>query len=151
MAAPGDFSTIVGRQRAVWPQAGGQVVVGGTIQSFDVIIIEAGTAVRENFFLLDDSVNPTKLGIPILIVPAGATVIKTVAGASLGTIHWDSNAGSAWWGVEQVDVEEDTTTRQLSVVASLTEGGKETSFTRIAYHITIFMRASDIRLQELDL
>jgi hypothetical protein len=49
MAAPGDFSTIVGRQRAVLPQAppGGRVVVGGTIQSFDVMIIEAGTAVRE--------------------------------------------------------------------------------------------------------
>ena len=88
MTAPGDFSTIVGRQRAVWPQPspGGRVVVGGTIQTFDVVIIEAGTAVRENFVLLDDSVSPIKLGIPIIVVPAGATVIKTVAGASLGTI-----------------------------------------------------------------
>jgi hypothetical protein len=59
------------------------VVDGGAIRSFDVMIIEAGTAVRENFVLLDDSVPspPIKLGIPILIVPASATVIKTVAGA----------------------------------------------------------------------
>jgi hypothetical protein len=153
MAAPGDFSTIVGRQRAVLPQAppGGRVVVGGTIQSFDVMIIEAGTAVRENFFLFDDSVTPIKLSIPIIVVPASATVIKTVAGASLGTIHWDGHADSAWWGVEQVDVEEDTTTRQLSLVASLTQGGTETSFTRIAYHITIFMQAPNTPPQELDL
>jgi hypothetical protein len=66
------------------------------------MIIEAGTAVRENFVLLDDSVPspPIKLGIPIMIVPASATVVKTVAGASLGTIHWHHDAGSAWWGVE---------------------------------------------------
>ena len=133
------------------PTRGGQVVVGGTIQSFGVIIIEAGTAVRENFFLFDDSVTPIKLGIPIMIVPAGATVIKTVAGASLGTIHWHHNADEAWWGVEQVDVEEDTVTRQLSLVASLTQAGKETSFTRIAYHITIFMQAPNTPPQELDL
>jgi len=155
MAAPGDFSTIVGRQRAVLPQPppGGRVVVGGAIQSFDVMIIEAGTAVRENFVLLDDSVTspPIKLGIPIIIVPAGATVIKTVAGASLGTIHWHHDAGSAWWGVEQVDVEEDMTTRQLLLVATLTQGGTNTSFTRIAYHITIFMEAPNTPPQELDL
>jgi hypothetical protein len=117
------------------------------------MIIEAGTAVRENFVLLDDSVPspPIKLGIPIMIVPASATVVKTVAGASLGTIHWHHDAGSAWWGVEQVDVEEDMTTRQLLLVATLTQGGTNTSFTRIAYHITTFLEAPNTPPQELDL
>jgi hypothetical protein len=112
--------------------------------------------VREDFFMLDDDIQRHKLSIPILVVPAGVNLVKTVAVASPATITWDDSADGAIWGVDAVHVEEDTTTRQLSLVADVAEGGEETSMPRIAYHITIFLEgrkyvANPESVAELDL
>ncbi len=138
--AAGDFKFTAGKQRAVWVQTGGSVLVGNSTESFDVIIVEAGTAVREDFSMLDDTVEHTKLVIPIMVLPSGANIVKTVAMAAPATIGWNDDADSAIWGVDEVHVEEDTTTRQLSIIASLAEGGENTAMPRIAYHITIFLQ-----------
>jgi len=138
--APGDFASTAGKQRAVWVQTGGSVLVGNSTEHFDVIVIEAGTAVRDDFLMEDDSIQRTKLVIPIMVLPPGANVIKTVAMAAPATIGWNEDADSAIWGVDEVHVEEDTSTRQLSLVASLAEGGEDTALLRIAYHITIFLQ-----------
>jgi hypothetical protein len=153
--AAGDFNSIAGRQRAVWPQPGGHVLVGGTAEHFEAVVIEAGTVVREDFFMLDDTVQHTMLRIPIMVVPAGATVVKTVAMAAPATFAWNDSADSAIWGVDEVHVEEDTTTRQLFIVATIPEGGEETALPRIAYHITIFIQgrkyiADPTKLAELE-
>ena len=47
---------------------------------------------------------------------------------------------SANWSVDEVQVEEDLTSRQLSIIADLAEGGEKTSMPRIAYQITIFLQ-----------
>ena len=138
--APGDFNSTAGKQRAVWVQTGGSVFVGNSTESFDVIVIEAGTAVRDDFFMADDTVQHSKLVIPIMVLPPGANVVKTVAMAAPATIGWNDDADSAIWGVDEVHVEEDTSTRQLSLIASLAEGGENTAMLRIAYHITIFLQ-----------
>ena len=80
--APGDFASTAGKQRAVWVQTGGSVLVGNSTEHFDVIVIEAGTAVRDDFLMEDDSIQRTKLVIPIMVLPPGANVIKTVASVS---------------------------------------------------------------------
>ncbi len=106
-----------------------------------VLVIESGTAAREDYFMLDGTYVNSKVAIPIMIVPSGATVLKTVAMAAPATIHWDDAADpSAIWGVDQVDVEENTTTRQLSIIANVVGGGEKTDMPRIAYHITIFIQ-----------
>ena len=138
--AGGDFSSTAGKQRVVWVQTGGSVLVGNSTVSFDVIVVEAGTAVREDFIMFDDTTEHTKLVIPIMVLPPGANVVKTVAMAAPATIQWSDDADSAIWAVDQVDVEEDMTTRQLSLIANLAEGGEETALLRIAYHITIFLQ-----------
>ena len=153
--APGDFNSIAGRQRAVWAQPGGHVLVGGTAEHFEAVVIEAGTVVREDFFMFDDTVQHTTLMIPIMVVPDGATVVKTVAMAAPATFAWNDDADSAIWGVDEVHVEEDTTTRQLSIVATIPEGGEETALLRIAYHITMFIQgrkyiADPTQLAELE-
>lgn len=45
--APGDFKSIAGRQRAVWTQPGGHVLVGSAAEHFEAVVIEAGTVVRD--------------------------------------------------------------------------------------------------------
>jgi hypothetical protein len=152
--APGDFNTIFGRQRAVWAQEG-QVLVGGMAEHFEAVIIEAGAAAREGFGMKDDYEQQSKLPIPIMVVPPGATVVKTVAMAAPATFYWDDHADSAIWGVDEVHVEEDTTTRQLFLVATIAQGGERTALLRIAYHITIFIQgrkyiADPTQLQELE-
>ena len=138
--APGDFNSTAGKQRAVWVQTGGSVLVGNSTENFDVIIVEAGTAVRDDFFMADDTIQHSKLVIPIMVLPPGANVVKTVAMAAPATIGWNDDADSAIRGVDEVHVEEDTSTRQLSLIASLAEGGEDTAMLRIAYHITIFLQ-----------
>src|SRR5215470_13505676 len=124
---PGDFKLTAGKQRVVWVQAGGSVLVGSMTEHFDVIVLEAGTAVREDFSMSSDDLMTPSLTIPIMVLPSGASVVKAVAMAAPATIHWSDDADSAFWGVEEVRVEEDLTTRQLSIVASLAEGGEATS------------------------
>lgn len=130
------------------------MLVGGSVEPFQAIIIEAGTAVREDFIQLDGTVVRSKLLIPIIVVPPGASVVKTVAMAAPATFTWDDDADSAIWGVDEVHVEEDTATRQLFLVAMVAGGGTETALLRIAYHITIFIRgrkyADPTQLQELE-
>jgi hypothetical protein len=155
MANPGDFLKTEGKQRAVWTQPGGHVLVGAVAEHFEALVIEAGTVVREDFVILNDDLKRLKLVVPIMVVPAGATVVKTVAMASLATISWNDSADAAIWGVDAVEVEEDTSTRQLSLVAHIAEGGTEASLPRIAYHITIFIQGRKYigdpsKLQELE-
>jgi hypothetical protein len=105
--------------------------------------------------MLDNTVQHTMLRIPIMVVPAGAAVVKTVAMAAPATFAWNDSADSAIWGVDEVHVEEDTTTRQLFIVATIPEGGEETALPRIAYHITIFIQgrkyiADPTKLAELE-
>ena len=140
--AAGDFSKTFGKQRAVWAQPlGSNVFVGGVSEHIEAVVIESGTAAREDFFMLDGTFVHNKVVIPIMIVPSGATVLKTVAMAAPATIHWNDDADpSAIWGVDQVDVEENTTTRQLSIIANVVEGGESTDMPRIAYHIAIFIQ-----------
>jgi hypothetical protein len=138
-----DFSSFAGRQRAVWAQPGGRVLVGGTVERFDAVIIEAGTAVREGFVMRDDETVRRPLSIPIMVVPAGALVLKTVAVAAPATIFWNEAADHAVWGVDEVHVEEDTSTRQLSLVADMADGGTLTNLPRVSYHITIFLQKEE--------
>jgi len=139
--AAGDFFKTFGKQRAVWAQPGGSVLVGTQTEQINAVVIESGTAAREDYFMLDGTYVNSKVAIPIMIVPSGATVLKTVAMAAPATIHWDDAADpSAIWGVDQVDVEENTTTRQLSIIANVVGGGEKTDMPRIAYHITIFIQ-----------
>ena len=138
--APGDFNSTAGKQRAVWVQSGGSILVGNATEHFDVIVLEAGTAVREDFWMFNDDIQRGKLRIPIMVLPAGASVVKTVAMAAPAAIHWDDDADSANWSVDEVHVEEDLTSRQLSIIADLAEGGEKTSMPRIAYQITIFLQ-----------
>jgi len=152
--APGDFMLTAGKQRAVWVQAGGSILVGNTTEHFDVIVLEAGTAVREDFTMDADDLETTTFTIPIMVLPAGVSVVKAVAMAAPATIHWSDDADSAFWGVDEVHVEEDMTTRQLSIIASLAEGGEATSMSRIAYQITLFLQGQRLivhpeALQEL--
>jgi hypothetical protein len=116
------------------------VLTSGTRTSFQAVVIEAGTAVREDFFMLDDDTQHHTLSIPIMVVPAGAVVVKTVAMAAPATIYWSDDADHAIWGVDSVRVEEDMSTRQLSLVADIPEGGESTNMPRICYHITIFIQ-----------
>ena len=74
--APGDFNSTARKQRAVWVQTGGSVLVGNSTENFDVIIVEAGTAVRDDFFMADDTIQHSKLVIPIMVLPPGANVVK---------------------------------------------------------------------------
>ena len=139
--AAGDFFKTFGKQRAVWAQPGGSVLVGTQTEQINAVVIESGTAAREDYFMLDGTYVNSKVAIPIMIVPSGATVLKTVAMVAPATIHWDDAADpSAIWGVDQVDVEENTTTRQLSIIANVVGGGEKTDMPRIAYHITIFIQ-----------
>jgi hypothetical protein len=139
--APGDFAKTFGKQRVVWAQPGGTVLVGNQFEHIEAVVIETGTAAREDFFMMDGTYVHNKVSIPIMTVPAGATVLKAVAIAAPATIHWDEDADpSAIWGVDQVEVEENTTTRQLSIIAEVVEGGEKTDMPRIAYHITIFIQ-----------
>jgi hypothetical protein len=149
--AAGDFSFTAGKQRAVWVQTGGSILVGDSTEHFDVIVVEAGTAVREDFSMADDTVEHGQLVIPIMVLPAGASLVKTVAIAAPTTIGWNEDADSAIWGVDQVHVEEDTSTRQLSIVASLAEGGEKTGMPRIAYHSTIFLQGQRFIIHPEDL
>jgi len=154
---PGDFAATVGKQRVVWAQpSGSSVLIGTDLEHIEAVVIESGTAVREPYFMLDGTYVGTKVAIPIMIVPSGAKVLKTVAVAAPATIHWDDAADpSAIWGVDQVDVEENMTTRQLSIIASVVGGGEKTDMPRIAYHITIFIQgrtyvADPQQLKELE-
>jgi hypothetical protein len=90
--APGDFKSNAGKQRAVWVQSGGSILVGNATEHFDVIVLEAGTAVREDFWMFNDDIQRGKLRIPIMVLPAGASVVKTVAMAAPAAIHWDDDA-----------------------------------------------------------
>jgi len=67
--APGDFMLTAGKQRAVWVQAGGSILVGNTTEHFDVIVLEAGTAVREDFTMGADDLETTTFTIPIMVLP----------------------------------------------------------------------------------
>jgi hypothetical protein len=154
--AAGDWNKTVGKQRVVWPQPGGSVFVENALHAIDVVVIEGGTAVREDFAMGSDDMVPYQVSIPIMIVPADATVVKTVAIAAPASIGWNDDADEAFWAVDQVNVEEDATTRQLSLIAHLTEGGLETWLRRIAYHVTIFIRGEKYidhpeTLRELDI
>ena len=143
--AAGDFSNTFGKQRAVWGQpTGGTVLVGGDFQHVEAVVIESGTAVREPYFQLDGAYVQSKVVIPVMIIPSEARVLKTVAMAAPSTIHWDEDADpSAIWGVEQVAVEENATTRQLSIIANVIGGGTKTDMPAIAYHITIFIQGRE--------
>src|ERR1700692_2610476 len=136
---PGNFSTIAGRQRAVSAQAG-HIVVGNSLEHFEAILIEAGTAVLEDYFIFDDDIARWTVAVPIMVVPQGATIVKTVAMAALAAVHWNDSSDSAIWAVDEVHVEEDTGTRQLFLVPNIAVGGEECSMGRIAYHITIFIQ-----------
>src|SRR5689334_16075645 len=104
---PGDFKNTDGRQRAVSAQPGGKVVVGAALEHFEALLIESGTAVLEDYFMLDDDVQRWQVQVPILVVPSGATVVKTVAMAAPASISWDDSADGAVWAVDEVHVEED--------------------------------------------
>jgi hypothetical protein len=136
---PGNFSTTAGRQRAVSAQAG-RVVVGHSLEHFEAILVEAGTAVLDDYFIFDDDISRWKVAVPILVVPQGATIVKTVAMAAPAEFHWSDSSDSAVWGVDEVHVEEDTGTRQLFLVPNVAVGGTECNMLRIAYHITIFIQ-----------
>jgi hypothetical protein len=163
MPGGGEFKEIVGRQRVVWPQPGGQVFFKGASHPIDVVVIEAGTAVRENFVIShgEDLVYRTDISIPILVVPSGATVVKTVAMAAPASISWYDDSDGAVWAVDQVNVEvvedEDLGTRQLFLIAHMAESGIGCDLPRIAYHITIFLQGQrftvqrDAALAELDI
>jgi hypothetical protein len=54
---PGDFMITAGKQRAVSAQPGGHVVVGATLEHFEALVVESGTAILEDFFMLDDDIS----------------------------------------------------------------------------------------------
>lgn len=137
---PGDFKNTDGKQRAVWAQPGGHVVVGASLEHFEALLIESGTAVLEEFFILDDSISRWQVQVPIMVVPSGATVVKTVAMAAPASTGWSDSADGAVWAVDEVHVEEDTSTRQLFLVPHVAVGGEECGMGRIAYHITVFIQ-----------
>jgi hypothetical protein len=143
--APGDYKETVGRQRVVWSEPHGQLVVNGALEQFEAVVVETGTAVREDFLLLDDHVSTTKVVIPIMRVPQGATVVRAVAMAALASIGWNSNADTAVWAVDKVEVDENLASRRLSVVAHVAEGGTESNLGRIAYQITLFIHKDKYR------
>jgi hypothetical protein len=138
--APGDFKSIAGKQRAVLAQPGGHVVVGSSLEHVEAIVFESGTAVLEPFTELNDDLTRWKIRVPIMVVPTGATVVKTVAGVALATIGWNDSADVAVWGSDKVSVEEDTSTRDLFLVVDLAIAGQECGLGRVAYHITIFIQ-----------
>jgi len=45
--------------------------------------------------MFDDTIEHTKLRIPIMVLPSGANVVKTVAMAAPATIGWNDDADSA--------------------------------------------------------
>jgi hypothetical protein len=137
---PGDFKNTDGKQRAVWAQPGGQVVVGASLEHFEALLIESGTAVLEEFFMLDDSITRWQVEVPIMVVPSGATVVKTVAMAAPASTGWSDSADGAVWAVDEVHVKEDTSTRQLFLVPHVAVGGEGCGMGRIAYHITVFIQ-----------
>jgi hypothetical protein len=136
----GNFSTFAGRQRAVSAQPG-RVVVGSSLEHFQVVLIEAGTVVLEDFFIFDDDISRWTVAVPIMVVPDGATIVKTVAMAAPAGLAWDDDADGAVWAVDEVHVEEDLGTRELFLKPDIAVGGTECNMGRIAYHITIFIRS----------
>lgn len=153
--AAGDFLKKVGKQRAVWAQPGGTVWVKNIAQHFEALVIEAATAVRDPLIMLDDTLVHSSLSIPIMVLPAGVNVLKTVAMVAPASIKWDDDAGSATWAVDDVKVIENTSTRQLSLIADLGEAGKATGLERVAYHITLFIQgrkyiADPTKIEELE-
>src|SRR5262249_30977651 len=89
---------------------------------------------------LDDDISRWQVRIPIMVVPGGATVVKTVAMATPASIGWNDDADAAVWAVDEVHVEEDTNTRQLFLVPHVAVGGEDCGMGRIAYHITVFIQ-----------
>ncbi|MCY1404614.1 hypothetical protein D9M71_198270 [compost metagenome] len=142
MPKPGEWNSTAGRQRAVEARTG-QVVVGGQLESFNVVIVEAGTAVREDYIKLDGPIIREQLAIPIMVVPGFMQVVATVGIAMPATMYWDDDASYTIWGVDEVHVEMDTATRQLSLISHIAEGGEASNFPRIAYHITIWLRGRE--------
>lgn len=138
--APGDFSITAGKQRAVSAQPGGHVVVGASLEHIEALLIESGTAILEDFFMLDDDITRWQPRVPIMVIPDGAIVVKTVALAAPATVGWNDSADSALWAVDEVHVEEDKGTRQLFLVPHVAVGGQECGMGRIAYHITVFIQ-----------
>ena len=64
-------------------------------------------------------------------------------------------ADRAVWAVDEVYVEEGTSTRQLFLVPHVAVGGEECGMGRIAYHITVFIQgrkyiANPDTISELD-
>ena len=154
--APGEFMQTDGKQRAVSAQPGGHVVVGGSLEHFEALLIESGTAVLEDFFILDDSFARWQVRVPIMVIPAGATVVKTVALAAPANIGWNDSADAAVWAVDEVHVEEDTSSRELFLVPHVAVSGTECNMGRIAYHLTAYIQgrkyiANPDSIVELDL
>jgi hypothetical protein len=139
-----DYQLTVGKQRVLWAKPGGKLIANGEEVDIGAILIESGTAVLGEWFMLEEILKNWEVRIPIFRVPPGGFVLKAVATCHLAAISWNDASENSVWAVAEVHTEVDIGSQEFFVVPHMGymgEGGG--TIMRVSYHVTVFLGGVD--------
>jgi hypothetical protein len=106
----------------------------------DLVLIESGVALLEDYIRPFDRYGRWDIRIPVFTPPPTSSVIKAVAGCWSAASHWDDDADEASWAVERTRTEVGTKSGQFVIIPHLVLDGELCNIMRVGYHVTVFCR-----------
>ncbi|MFI9202796.1 hypothetical protein [Streptomyces sp. NPDC053048] len=125
--------------RTLWTQPGGKIAHDGVRLSFGAILIETGVAVLHPFTFSSESIGRWEIRIPIFTRPVGAIAFRSIPACWIASHSWHASPTNALWAVDQTSWEE-TPGRVWQLLPSVAIQGTNSSFYRVGYHVTVFLR-----------
>jgi hypothetical protein len=139
-----------GKQRAVWIQPGGKLLVNGVQTEIAAVLIESGSARLTLAILTDNVLVHWTPKIPIFVLPPGSSVLKSVALCTLGAMRGgDEDSTFSTWAVDETTTEINAATNEFTIVPHLHRHGLGSAIWRVGYHVTVFLGGRKIRPEGL--